>query len=269
VVVSKQVDSEASVVKKSGFLNKIVGRFRSGSVLVDDRNSSASERSKVATRAMPQQTIPGSKRKLSAKEKAQLTMTGNFQELSTLLRGVESHLDGNATKFDQLNENVSKLPAVAREQVEMLRALVSGFDKQNVMNGKMVDTLAELPAVMKGVQDSLHRAAVTDERTSSTLDEFRGTMDRIQGSMGEMVATSHEQADAAKVIAEDHRDGVQAVETVTRDGLEALRMAQEDQANRMAKIASEAGRGNRVVVVLLILSFAALVAIFAALVNLA
>lgn len=263
------------MVKKSGFLNKIVGRFRSGSVRVEDkpntqRRSAAptnGAKKPAVARAIPEEIIPSSQRKVSQKEAAQLTMNSGFQELSTLLKGVEGHMGDSAGKLDELNTHVSQLPAAAQEQVAMLKTLVGQLEKQNQMNGMMVETFAELPSVMKGVKESLEKSAVTDERTASTLDEFKGTMDRIQGSMGSMVETSQAQADAASAIASDHKEGVQNLESATAEGLEALRKAQEDQANRMAKIATEAGRSNRAVVILLVFGVATMVAIFAAIMN--
>ncbi len=259
------------MVKKSGFLNKIVGRFRAGSMRMgDDRTSPSAARGRATelpVNAVPDELNLDSKRRLSQKENAQLTMTRSFRELSTLLRGVQTRMEGQDSKFDSMSANVAKLPAAAEAQVEMLKSLVTQLETQNTMTGKMVETFAELPAVMKGVQKSLEKTAATDERTSNTLNDFKGTMDRIQGSMGDMVKTSQTQAQAASDIAEGHKETVRSLETTTHDSLEALRTAQEDQANRMSKIASETGRSNRVIVVLLILSFAAMVAILATLVN--
>ena len=54
------------------------------------------------------------------------------------------------------------------------------------------------------------------------------------------------------------------LESTTQEGLQALRWAQEDQATRMSKMVAESGKWNRAVLVMLVLSFAALVSIFAA-----
>ena len=262
------------MVKKSSFLDKIVNRFRTGSLRVEDRDPrrrgaspEVDETAGVPVRSVPEEVIPDSRRKLSKQENAALTMTQSFSELSSLLRGVQIRMEGHGGRLEEMNDNLSKLPAAATAQLEVLQSLVSHLEKQNSVNSKMVETFAELPDVMKGVQESLARTVATDERTAQTLDQFKSTMDRIQDSMGDMVESTQVQANAASTLAKDHSSTVQRLESTTEEGLKALRWSQEDQANRMAKLAGENNRWNRGIIVLLILSFAALVSIFVAIVG--
>lgn len=278
------------MVKKSKLLDRIVDRFRSGSVKVDsspDRTKPANRPSggrtkkangstpaepvaretAVPVKHVPEEIIPRSKRKLSSQEDAAMQMTKSFGELSSLLRGVQSRMENQGERLDNMDQNLNRLPAAAEAQLAVLQGLVGQLEKQNEMNATMVSTFSELPEVMKGVQESLAKSAVTDERTAQTLDEFKGTMNRIQSSMGDMVETSKVQADAASSLANNHEDTVRSLEKSTKEGLDSLRGVQEDQANRMTKLVGETGRWNRAVVVLLILSFAALVSIFGALIT--
>jgi len=266
------------VVKKSKFLDKIVSRFRGGAVKVDSRSKpqTRTRRNGDASRVtsargdstvvqhVPEEIIPRSKRKISDSEDAAIKMTNSFQELSSLLRGVQVRMEDQGGRMDSMDQNLGKLPAAADAQLEVLKSLVSQLEKQNAMNATMVETFSELPEVMKGVQESLAKTADTDVRTAQTLDEFKGTMDRIHLSMGDMVDSSKVQADAATHLAENHQETVQHLQASTREGLESLRCAQEDQSNRMTQMVDQHSRWNRAVLVMLVLSFAALVSIFVA-----
>ena len=267
------------MVKKSSILNKIVNRFRHGSVHVEEvqetrgaaarperaRSDSASQNR--VSHLQPEEVVPESKRRLSPQEDAKLAMTKGLAELSGLLRGVQSRMEDQGARLDTMGADLAKLPGTADAQLRVLQALVSQLEKQNQMNASMVETFSGLPEVMKGVQESLARSAATDERTAQTLDQFKSTMGRIEDSMGEMVGTSKRQAEAAVTMVDEHRESVEHLENSTKEGLQALRWAQEDQSNRMAKLVNESSRFNRAILVLGILGLAGLVAIFFALLG--
>lgn len=254
------------MVKKSSILDKIVNRFRSGPVQVESTRSARGGRSNYV-QVRQGDVVSGSRRKLSREEDAALAMSKSFGELSSLLRGVQVRMEDHGGRLDEMGQNLDKLPVTADAQLDVLKSLVIQLEKQNDMNGKMVETFSELPDVMKGVRTSLERSAATDERTAQTLDGFKSTMDRIHQSMGNMVDSSKVQADAATSLASDHKETVRQLDESTKEGLKALRWAQEDQANRMVKLVSESGRWSRAVVVLLIMSFAALVSILVVSLN--
>lgn len=276
------------MVKKSKFLDKIVNRFRGGAVRVEEAPASrasaraagpAAQKQKkaqperprvtpdpaVPVKHVPEEIIPRSKRKLSTSEDAAMKMSDSFSELSSLLRGVQVRMEDQGGRLDGMGQDLSKLPATAEAQLDVLKMLVGQLEKQNTMNATMVETFSGLPEVMKGVQESLAKTAATDERTAQTLDEFKSTMNRIHSSMGDMVDTTKVQADAAQSLAKDHSQTVGKLEASTQEGIRSLRLSQEDQANRMAKMVGENSRWNRAILVMMILSFAALVSIFGAL----
>lgn len=271
------------MVKKSKFLDRIVNRFRGGAVKVDSnanrpktKTRRNGESNRVAeefgadaavVRHVPEEIIPRSKRKMSESEDAAIKMTNSFQELSSLLRGVQVRMEDQGGRLDSMDKNLGMLPATAEAQLDVLKSLVGQLEKQNTMNATMVETFAGLPEVMKGVQESLEKTAHTDERTAQTLDEFKSTMDRIHDSMGSMVDSSQIQAEAATTLAGNHQETVRNLQESTKKGLETLRFAQEDQTNRMTRLVGENSKWNRAIVILLILSFAALVSIFAAVMS--
>lgn len=273
------------MVKKAGIFDKIVNRFRSGPVQVEETTRRGGTSSKATgsprrgaaeqPRAVPIDKVEPSRgeaighdqrRKISNKEDAALAMSKSFGELSSLLRGVQVRMEDQGSSIADMGKDISRLPAASEAQLELLKALATQLEKQNTVSASLVQTFGDLPEVMKDLRAALERNSARDERTAQTLDQFRSTMDRIQGSMGEMVQNSKEQTVAAQSMAKDHQSTVAQLEESTQEGLKALRWAQEDQANRMLKLASENGRWNRAVVFMLVLLFSALVAIFAALV---
>ena len=216
-------------------------------------------------------------------------MNESFGELASLLRGVQVRLEDQGGQMAKVGEHTQNLPATNEAQLEVLRSLAAHVEKQNQLQENMARAFTQLPEIMDGLKSSLDRAAATDKRTVETLVDFRGTMDRIQDGMGQMVESAKTQADASKVLAKDQKASaeklvdrlnderkqqgemqkatVRELENTTQEGLRALRWAQEDQANRMVKLVGEAGRLNRVVVVLSIMSFAALAAILVAILT--
>ncbi|MCA8956562.1 MAG: hypothetical protein KDC87_10845 [Planctomycetes bacterium] len=264
------------MVKKSTILEKFVGRFRSGPVRVaSDRTETVEPveadepvaESRLPVQHIPEEINPRSRRRLSPAEDLSMAINESFTELSSLMRGVQVRMEDQGTRLSKMGEDMHKLPVVAEAQLVVLRRLADQLDKQQEMQGTMVRAFGDLPEVMKGVQRSLERSAATDDRTASTLSEFKQTMARIQGTMGEMVDAAKQQAQAAGSLANGQAATVKQLETSTQGGLEALRWAQEDQANRLAKMVGEGSRWNRAVLVMLVLSFAALVAIFGAVIS--
>ena len=290
------------MVNKSSFLDKLVSRFRSTSgVRVDagHRRRGPSEtveaRADESLKSEPGQ-VPArprsevkSGRKISSREDAVITMNESFGELASLLRGVQVRLEDQGGQMARVGEHTESLPATNEAQLDVLKSLVVQVEKQNQLQDSMARAFTQLPEVMDGLKSALDRAAATDKRTVETLVDFRATMDRIQDGMGTMVESATTQAEASKVLAKDQKASaeklvdrlnderkqqgevqkatVRELENTTQEGLRALRWAQEDQANRMVKLVGEAGKLNRVVVVMLIMSFAALAAILVAILT--
>lgn len=270
------------MVKKSSFLDRIVNRFRGGAVKVEStttrskaRNGRSGQvnrvakevRSSAVVQPVPEEIIPRSRRKMSDTEDAAIKMTSSFREFAGLLRGVQVRMKDQTGRMDSMDENLSKLPVTADAQLEVMRGLVGQIEKQNAIQTTMIETFSSLPAVMKGVQESLAKTAQIEGRTAQTLDEFRGTMDRIHGSMGQMVDASKSQADAATALTESNKESFHNIEASTKQGLENLRLDQEDQATRMTRLVDENSKWSRGILVLMVMSLAALVSIFFALVT--
>jgi hypothetical protein len=295
--------SEApAVVKKSSFIDKLVSRFRSSSgVRVDaghrrrGRSETVEARAAETLEPEPGQVParPGaearSSRKISSREDAVITMNESFGELSSLLRGVQVRLEDQGGQMAKVGEHTQNLPATNDAQLEVLKSLATHVERQNQLQEGMVRAFTDLPTVMDGLKSALERVTASDKRTVETLVDFRHTMDRIQDGMGTMVESAKAQADASKVLAKDQKATaenmverlneerkeqtevqkavVRQLENSTQEGLRALRWAQEDQANRMVKLVGEAGKLNRVIVVMLIMSFAALASILVAILT--
>lgn len=285
------------MVKKTSLFQKLKGRFTSGSVRVEEprtvvrgsRAAAPAGASRTASRVSVPEPKPAaepaariepmavgepladarSSRKLSSREEAALTLGEGFKELCSLMRGVQVRIDAQGDKNSG--------------QIAALQKLASQLEKQGQNHELMVRSLATLPDMMKQVQTALERTAQADERTASTLGEFRSTMERVQGSMTQMVEQSRKSADAAGKLAEEQKSGterlakvleerskdgetmrsvVQRIEKNSTDHMTALRLAQQDQSTRMHKLVAQSSTWNKAILAVLVLTFLALAGVF-------
>lgn len=280
------------MVKKSSFLEKLRNRWRSPSGMRIDAGSDRTPLASVPAKQGPAE--PAARTKLTPREDALMALGEGFAELAGLMRGVQTRLDGQGEQAAALATRIEQLPMLGAAQLEALRALAASIEKQQASSDAILTRIGDLPQALATVQRALDRAAATDERAVTTLNEFRTTMERVQGAIGEMVQSSKTQAQATQALVQDQRAGQlrvletirdertqhhqdvrdvvdgfgrtqaessQRIEAVTKEGLGALRRSHEDQATRIAKLVAEQGRTNRAVVVLTVLSFLALLAI--------
>ena len=120
--------------------------------------------------------------------------------------------------------------------------------------------------MMTKVETALERAAESDARTSATMREFQGTMDRIHSAMGRMVENSEQQTRATQQLAQQReesledlaggieqaqRDAVQELRAASDASLESLRRTHEDQSNRLQRIVQEHAGWNKAVLAVL------------------
>ena len=114
-----------------------------------------------------------SSRKLSERQEALMALGEGFKELSNMMRGVQVRLEDQDGRMAEVADNT-------RGQLEVLKGLTGNLEV--------------LPDTMRELKKALERTAATDERTSRTLTEFQHHMDKIQGSMDQMVEHSRIQA---------------------------------------------------------------------------
>lgn len=287
------------MVKKSSFFEKLKHRWKSGpGVSVASSPRDAKPTDAVEAR-LESKVDDGGKlsafaetnrvagRKLTAKEEARLALGEGFQELSGLVRGVQARVDNQDSRAARMAQEIQALPALGRSQLEMLQKMASHFERQTEVGAELLNKLGGLPEMLGGVQQALAKATATDERTADTLDQFRETMDRIGGSMEQMVETSKTHASAATdlvrgrqaeeervvdvlqqgrdALLASQRDGVQRIETATATRLDSIRRQHEDQTQRLSKLVTDNGKWAQLLVVLLSLTFFAIAGILAVL----
>jgi hypothetical protein len=289
------------VVKKSSFLEKLRHRWKTGAGV---QVSKPVGRDKVPEPV--QARIDGridrrggvaapveaaSSRKLSAREEAVSAITEGFADLSSLVRGVQARVEDSGARTGEIAGDVKVLPALARAQLETLQRLAAHLQRQGEVNEQLLVSLGGLPDLLSGVQAALDRVADADHRTAQTLEDFRTTMDRIEGAMEQMVDSARAQADATTALSRDHRaeqeeivaairqgreedvqtlvqtqrEGVERIESATSQRLEVLRKMQEEHAAHIGKLVTANGKWTQVVVVLLALTFFAIAGILAVL----
>lgn len=254
------------MVNKSSFLQRLRERWGSGSGVRVDRDAALDGGRPHVTDPMPvatpvAQVDARSQRKLSEREEALLALGTHFQELSTLLRGSQARVDDQLTK---LVAATHALPALSQQQIDLLRAMSTQMDRQNVLGEQMAATMGRLPSLLQSVEGALARAAATDERTAATVREFQTTMDRIHGAMGQMVQHSEQQVRVSQQLVERRDDALRGFATnieesqqravhelrrTTDEGLHSLRRSSEDQSNRLQQVVQQHAGWNRAVLV--------------------
>jgi hypothetical protein len=210
-----------------------------------------------------------SSRKLSDREEALLAIGSHFQELTAVLRGSQARQDEQFSRLLGAAQSLGTLPALSEQQLAVLQGLSQHMERQHALGERLAGTLSVLPNLLQNVETALARAAATDERTAATVREFQSTMDRIHGSMQQMVQHRDQQAQAAQQLAarrdeelaqvsqqigqglaatqSAQRDAVQSLQRTTDEGLAALRRSNEDQSNRLQRVVQEHAGWNRAV----------------------
>ena len=241
------------MVKKTSLLSKLKNRLKTGGTGDRERPD-----------ALPARRAGPTSRKLSSKEEALMALGEGFKELSNMMRGVQVRLEDQDGRMAEVADNT-------RGQLDVLRSL-SG-------------NLQLLPDTMRELKKALDRTAATDERTGRTLTEFQRHMDKIQGSMDQMVENSTAQARATSALTgrreEQERKQTDAIRGLVRDlgstqtkavdrledstsrHLESLRHAQQDQAGRLLKLLAASGEWNRAMLVVMILVLGGMATLFA------
>ncbi len=203
------------MVKKGSFFDKLKSRWSSSGVRVEPTtdNHNRMREHLTSVPAVPDPArVEG--RKLSAREDAMVAVGEGFQELGTLLRGVQTRMEGSGTDVARMAEQLAHLPALGAAQLEMLKSVATALERQNALTERLHGSVENLPQLMGSVQAALERAHAADQRTVRTLDEFKSTMDRIQGSIGEMVETSGRHAAASESQADSAARQAHAVRTL-------------------------------------------------------
>lgn len=289
------------MVKKSSFLEKLKSRLRHSDLDIDIAGVDAATRS-GGTRVNGPEGVTGrvpsperaridpvpavrepeavTGRKMSQREEATVAIQDGFRELTSLLRGMQNRVEDQGERFSQAADGLAKMPVLQEAQLELLRQLADRMERQNRTNEVVAQSLGDLPQVLGHVREALDRAAATDERTAHTLADFRANMDRIQGSMEQMVDHSRQHASAAGELVKGRteevrdladsissqqqaltREAVARLEATQRESVRSLRDAQADQSTRIGKMLEEGTKTGRAVLILLGLTFLGLVTI--------
>ena len=193
-----------------------------------------------------------------------MTLGEGFKELSNMMRGVQVRLEDQDGRMAEVADNT-------RGQLEVLKGLTGNLEL--------------LPETMRELKKALDRTTATDERTSRTLNEFQHHMDKIQGSMDQMVEHSRTQAQATSSLTDrqDEQRGKQTdairglvrelgttqsqavgrMEEATGKHLQSLKHAHQDQSARLLNLMAASGKWNRAMLVVLIVVLGGMATLFA------
>ena len=259
------------MVKKGSILGRLADRFRtSGPIKVEAARGDAGASvpvEKVQAQALPAAADPAearTQRKLSEREEAMALIGERFSELSSLLRGVHTRMDSQMGRLVDAAESMQQLPALSRQQLDMLTRLGVQMDRQNALGEQLAATLQSLPSLLNGVELALQRSQQSDERTAQMVQQFSATMTHMQDAMGKMVQHSEQQHKATAELVRQRDESLQelragiessqqqavsALRASAEDTMQSLRRANEDQSSRLHRIVEQQGRMNRVAVV--------------------
>ena len=202
-------------------------------------------------------------RKLSRKEDAIAAVTDGLSELGNLLRGINTRMEEGNERSGDLATRFENFPATARAQIELLGVISRQLEESRGSTRELMEKFGEMPDLLRGIHKVLERQAATEERTESTLTDFRNTMDRINGSIAEL---SQEHSASLKEthasFERNHAQSVRVFEQTQKETVQTFRQSQEGQSKQLAALLDSSGKMNRAILVFLIMIFTALVSIF-------
>lgn len=264
---SRRIGEVGNMVKKGSIFGRLAERWRtSGAVKVETgRQAEATSGKAEVARVTP---TPAAEeravRKLSDREEAMVAMNNQFQELTSALRSMHARLDSQLSRLVDSASSLPQLPALSNQQLELLRSMGTQLEKQNALGEQIASTLTSLPPLLQNVELALQRAAQSDERTAAVIREFRGTMDRVQLSMGEMVQHSEQQAKSTRElvdrresafadlktgIEEAQRGTVKELASTTQKAMQSLLQSNEDQSTRLQRVIEQHSGWTKAVLV--------------------
>jgi hypothetical protein len=202
-------------------------------------------------------------RRLSRKEDAIVAVTEGLSDLGNLLRGINTRMEEQNERSGTLAARFEDFPATARAQIELLGVISRQLEESRGSTRELMEKFGEMPDLLRGIHKVLERQAATEERTESTLAEFRNTMDRINGSIADL---SHEHSASLKEthasFERTHAQSVRVFEQTQKESVQTFKHSQEGQSRQLAALLDSSGKMNRAILVFLIMIFTALVSIF-------
>lgn len=271
------------MVKKTSFLEKLKNRWRPASGMqVEDAPRITDPANRLQPIAQPDVEAVSS-RKLNSKQEAVVAINEGFKELASLLRGMQSRVDGQGEQINSATDSLSQLPALQQSQIELMRVMAERLETQNSVTAELKDQLGDMPEMVGQLRESLDRAAATDERTAQTLGEFKANMAGIQDAMSRIVEHSGKQAEAATSLADGQREQQESQTDAVRgmvnefeqahqktlgelrssseQSAKALRRAQSEQSDKISSMVEGSKRASKTVIALLGVGVGALVII--------
>ncbi len=212
----------------------------------------------------PRSTASGISRVLGTKsrEDAAMALTDGFRELGSLLQGIHRRMDDQSRQATSLNDKFVGLPDMAKAQVDFMAKVSQQLVDQREKTGELLDKLSGLPALLDGIHKTLERQAAVEERTEKNLRDFRSTMDRIHNSIGELQSQSQAaMTKATETFERTNGRTTRVFEETQKQAYETFQKSQEQGLAQLAKIVEKSGKASRgvtIMMVLLLLSVAAL-----------
>ena len=187
------------------------------------------------------------------REEAVVALTDGFKDLSTLLSGIKDRMDQQSKTTVDLNEKFVDLPGMAKAQVQFMTKISEQISVQKEKTGELLDKLAGLPDLLKGIHNTLEKQAKAEERSEKTLADFRGTMKQIHQSIGTLSAENKASMKQTTESFERTNSRTSRVfEESQKQAYKAFETTQAAQIEQIGKLVQRSGKMNGMLVFLLI-----------------
>jgi len=197
------------------------------------------------------------------KEDAQKAVVTGLKDLSSLLTGIQGHMEDQGRRTGKLLEKFEDLPETARAQIQFLERISTQLETQHNHTSELLQKFGQIPDLLAGVQRILETQQAADERRDQTLGRFRDTMDRINGSIAALNQDSTRSIqETAQTFERSHASSVKLFERAQQQTLDAFQRSAEVQGKALGSILQGSTRQNRAILLFLALIFLAMTGVF-------
>lgn len=250
------------MVKKSTFLEKLFGARRERELEPDGGTGRGGAVRAPADREAGNGEAQLALRKAKREEVMQ-ALTDGFKDLAALLRGIQDRMEEQGKRTGDLGEKVADLPALAKAQVEFMTAIRDTLVQQKEKTAELLERLGNLPEALEGIHRALEKQVAAEERSERTLAEFRASMNRIHASIGELSKESAAAVrEATTSLERTHERTTKVFEKTQAQAYTAFEKAQRAHLAQLKTMMERTARMNRTIVVLLVIVFSGLAALF-------
>ncbi len=190
------------------------------------------------------------------KEDAQKAVVRGLQDLSDLLKGIQSRMEAQGEKTGKLLDTFKDLPEAAQAQIQFLEKISKQMEAQHGRTTQLLERFSQIPELLSGIQKILEAQQNAEARRDQTLGRFRETMERINASISSLSQdNSRAMTEAAQTFEKAHAQSVQTFEKSQKETLQVFQKAQETHSKALGEFLSSTRKQNKAILFFLVLTF--------------